>query len=138
MNCHFYSSESSQSSRTLVRRHSVVGVPVQRREIVIPGKGKSDKTRKKVGSVGKRSGKKSSKIKKPVTPVKKVRRNLFEGNASKSSPKKQSKTGSSSKSGRGTLARRHSIAGNLREMTWKREVNKFGMGAHRGEEGRGL
>ena len=87
-----------------------MGVPSKRREIVIPVKGKSDKTRKKVGSAGKKSGKKHA-MKKPVTPVKKVRRNLFEGNGSKSSPRKHSKK-SSSKSERGNLTRRHSIAGN--------------------------
>lgn len=114
----------------------MLGVPTQRREIVIPGKGKSDKTRKKVGSARK-SGKKSSKIKKPVTPVKKVRRNLFEGNASKSSPRKLSKTDGSSKSGGGTLTRRHSIAGNPREIMWEREVDELG-GAHRVERGRGF
>ena len=100
-------SESSQSSRTLVRRHSVVGLPAKRREIVVPFKGKSDKTRKKAGSAGKKSGKKSHN-KKPVTPVKKVRRNLFEGNGNKSSPTKQL-TKTASKSERNNLSRRHLI-----------------------------
>lgn len=107
-----YSFESSQTSRTLVRRHSVLGIPAKRREIVIPVKGKSDKTRKKAGSAGTRSGKKhSSKMKKPVTPVKKVRRNLFEEGGNKSSPKKDSKAGFSKSQGR-SLNRRHSVAGN--------------------------
>ena len=113
ISCYVYSSESSQSSRALVRRHSVLGVPAKRREIVIPVKGKPGKTRKKAESSGKKSGKNSCKIKKAVTPVKKVRRNLFEGNASSSSPKKQTKTDGSSKSRKNnTLTRRHSIAGN--------------------------
>ena len=89
-----------------------MGVPAKRREIVIPVKGKSNKTRKKPASAGKKSGKKHTMKKKPVTPVKKVRRNLFEGNGGKSSPKKHSKI-APSKSERGNLTRRHSIAGNL-------------------------
>ena len=89
-----------------------MGVPAKRREIVVPVKGKVEKTRKKASSTGKRSGKKgASTLKKPVTPVKKVRRNLFEGNGRKPSPKKHSK-GGSLKSERRTISRRHSIAGN--------------------------
>ncbi|XP_028416504.1 treslin-like [Dendronephthya gigantea] len=103
-------SESSQSSRVMVRRNSVMAVPAKRREIVIPMKGKADKGRRKANSAGKRSGKKrSSSGKKPVTPVKKVRRNLFVGNERRSSPRKNSKA-SSSTSERGNLTRRHTIS----------------------------
>jgi hypothetical protein len=88
-----------------------VGVPSKRREITIPVKGKTGQNaRKKAVSAGKKSGKKYH-VKKAVTPVKKVRRNLFEGNGSKSSPKKDLKKSASGK--RENLSRRHSIPGNL-------------------------